>query len=830
MKNKENNEVTEPSDQQVYSLQRDWGPIVNVKPVISPDSRYIVIASGTTVKILSTESGSLIEEHLHHQHKVIGVQPANEDEEYVSCDENGCVCFWKFQSKENATKYDLKENYVEGKVQVFHYNRIRKELCLMVVKGQSSTSLLTFLPPYGTTEPSIIYDKIALEPNKMAVSACGNHLAYTTHITNKGVNLLKIVPSNRTKHPLPHYTKHPISCLTFHPQNEVLATGHINGQVLLWYEFTTTTPTKMKLHWHHTYLPDLAFSSLGSYLYTGGEESVLVIWELVADNVCFVPRLGMPIKFVTADTKNSIVAVCQLDNAITIVKPSTSRVERVIQGFAMNVDNPIPMPAGIQYDSRTRTVVTNGRTGHVQFYDIHHNKQLYHLDITMSNYLREVGKEKVYNTEVQLIAVSPSGLRMATIESRDDGVTSLELRIKFWSYITKDQEWCLNTSIDMPHQKAVTGVIFQPTSDETSSCVTGSEDGKFKIWEEIDNSDLYGTKSVWTCSRMGFYRNLPVGTINFSPDASLIAASFEGILTFWEPSSCQLKGTLSQPYLSEKILQVEFGRGEGCRSLVVCRSENWLYVWDLLTCSLSWRVSVHSAYLAADPLSPYMAIFSKDCNLFIFDPRRSKLVSLQENACKAPPLAAAFIPRITKAHESTFWNTHSALLYISQDQTLHTMEVSRDIKSANERIDGEVRQLLQESEGPLPSRTPFAALLAATKISHVTEEERAQKGAASFGLQLKKSTEFIQKVLNDTRVYRLDSLAQLTAEFSQLVIPGPQTSNDQEHEDEYERRIKEKVEQKSPEKKKSPFKKKHKKDLRKVAETDFSSLMDMLSL
>lgn len=55
-------------------------------------------------------------------------------------------------------------------------------------------------------------------------------------------------------------------------------------------------------------------------------------------------------------------------------------------------------------------------------------------------------------------------------------------------------------------------------------------------------------------------------------------------------------------------------------------------------------------------------------------------------------------------------------------------------------------QLLQESEGQQPLHTPFAALLAATRTSHISKEERAQKGKSSFGLQFEKSTEFIQKV------------------------------------------------------------------------------------
>lgn len=58
----------------------------------------------------------------------------------------------------------------------------------------------------------------------------------------------------------------------------------------------------------------------------------------------------------------------------------------------------------------------------------------------MSNYLCQDKKEKIHNLEVQFVAVSPSGLRLATTEYRDDGKTSLELRIKFWSYMPDIQE------------------------------------------------------------------------------------------------------------------------------------------------------------------------------------------------------------------------------------------------------------------------------------------------------------------------------------------------------------------------------------------------------
>lgn len=48
-------------------------------------------------------------------------------------------------------------------------------------------------------------------------------------------------------------------------------------------------------------------------------------------------------------------------------------------------------------------------------------------------------KEKIRNLEVQFVAVSPSGLRLATTEYRRDK-TSHEQRIKFWSFKPDSQQ------------------------------------------------------------------------------------------------------------------------------------------------------------------------------------------------------------------------------------------------------------------------------------------------------------------------------------------------------------------------------------------------------
>jgi FOG: WD40 repeat len=52
------------------------------------------------------------------------------------------------------------------------------------------------------------------------------------------------------------------------------------------------------LHWHAHAVSSIAFTSNGAYLLSGGEESVLVLWQLQTGKKEFVPRLGSPINTV----------------------------------------------------------------------------------------------------------------------------------------------------------------------------------------------------------------------------------------------------------------------------------------------------------------------------------------------------------------------------------------------------------------------------------------------------------------------------------------------------------------------------------------------------
>lgn len=68
----------------------------------------------------------------------------------------------------------------------------------------------------------------------------------------------------------------------------------------------------------------MAFAS-GNELYSGGAENVLVKWQLTSQRQYFLPRLGLPIRFISTDTKNNLLITAHIDNG-------ECRVERVCVG------------------------------------------------------------------------------------------------------------------------------------------------------------------------------------------------------------------------------------------------------------------------------------------------------------------------------------------------------------------------------------------------------------------------------------------------------------------------------------------------------------------
>ena len=149
-----------------------------------------------------------------------------------------------------------------------------------------------------------------------------------------------------------------LTCLAFHPTESYFATGNARGQIRLWYGVldeleATKSKDEVKalsttvadgaaqrstavFHWHAHPVASLAFTPNGAYLLSGGEEAVMVLWQLHSGHREFVPRLGAPI--VTLSVTNSVHAEQQVvarlrDGTIIFIGSQKLKISHTISGI-----------------------------------------------------------------------------------------------------------------------------------------------------------------------------------------------------------------------------------------------------------------------------------------------------------------------------------------------------------------------------------------------------------------------------------------------------------------------------------------------------------------
>lgn len=121
----------------------------------------------------------------------------------------------------------------------------------------------------------------------------GGHKSYVAQTNSPKAGFTKFVSPER------------LMCLAFHPSEDYFATGDDKGNIRSWYCLREELMAKSvgtekraqttTLHWHAHAVSSLAFTPNGAYLLSGGEESVLVIWQLHTGKKEFIPRVGAPI-------------------------------------------------------------------------------------------------------------------------------------------------------------------------------------------------------------------------------------------------------------------------------------------------------------------------------------------------------------------------------------------------------------------------------------------------------------------------------------------------------------------------------------------------------
>ncbi|NXN99488.1 WDR75 protein, partial [Rhinopomastus cyanomelas] len=747
------------------------------RAVFTADSKYLFCASGDFVKMYSLATEETLRVMGGHADLVTGLQlnPHNHMQLYSSS-LDGSIKLWDFMDG-----IPIKTFTVGSKLLALYVVSSCEDSVFVIIPKSGGRDTFQLVQVKLTRaagqdleakELSVVLDGVDASPKCTAFGREAEYVASVREVNlqvyffkRKQLNRFSI-SAVRTKSRNNLFT-----CVACHPKEDCIATGHADGRIRLWRNFCHKKEyTYSTLHWHHDAVLDLAFSVEGMSLLSGGLESVLVLWHNESDcRKDFLPRLGSAIEHISVSSDGALCCTLHSDNRITIVN-SNLRFSKSIQGLIKST----VVKTGLVVDPRTKALVLNGEPGHLQFYCLQSDQQLFSLDIVQRQYIHQAGLNQ---TDLVKVAFSAQGKWLATVEEREEA-TDPELQLKLWFFDEETQSFKLNTSIAMPHEDSITGVCFRDTDeldDDSLILVTAGRDRVFKVWVMEEDTDPEARQKVsWSCDFVGSYHNYQATNCCFSEDGSLLAVSFEETVTVWDSVTWDLKCTFCHP--PGKIRNICFGRLTCAKFLIGTTDYGFLCCWNLLSCALEWSAHLNVLVLQPDPLSEYIAAvswLSQESSLFVFKPNEPRPTCIQRNLCKEKIHLAAFVPRDKPeavGSEKYLWLRRSQLFFLTEGQELMTLST----KPLDERLTPSSKQLAVEESLPV---TPFSLLLG--KHRHQQSQEDVELGMLIVPNEHEQSSPVVKELLH-TPAHVLPSASFLCPIFINSLLISKQNQRAEE--------------------------------------------------
>ncbi|KAI0068107.1 WD40 repeat-like protein [Artomyces pyxidatus] len=439
---------------------------------------------------------------------------------------------------------------------------------------------------------------LGVSPSGLWLVGIGGHKAYVASTSNFRAGFVKFVSPEALK------------CLAFHPTEEYFATGDDKGSIRLWYcldekivvnvaNVEKRAPTTT-LHWHAHAVSALAFTPNGAYLLSGGEESVLVIWQLHSGKKEFVPRVGAPILSVTASRTGEEEYLLGLaDSSFVFINAARMKISRSYSRIKLDPAVSHSRPSSstsvpLTVHSLTSTLILpSSHPSSLQTYSPSSSKLLFELEVSPSNRVSRKDEKMLEPSRVEQAVISSSGEWLATIDSRTgDESFRGEVYLKIWQWDKSSGFWILNTRVGRPHGlKKVTSTAFSPAARDATALllVTTGEDGNVKSWRirTLKEKRTGLTEVFWVLRSTFTFRQETPRHVSWSPDGSIFAVSFGPYVSLYDPFTNALIQALTAPQSCDKVLSSHFV-GHGGRYLAAVGSTD-IVLWDLVTQSAQWH-------------------------------------------------------------------------------------------------------------------------------------------------------------------------------------------------------------------------------------------------
>ncbi|QDZ18697.1 WD40 repeat domain-containing protein [Chloropicon primus] len=425
-------------------------------------------------------------------------------------------------------------------------------------------------------------------------------------------------PSRKPEEEIPLYHTKSVTSLAISSGEDMLAVGDMVGQVLVYNLHEVSPLWKMDkqqrgnqpavlpatFHWHSSSVLALEWGVKDEtglapdvhYLYSGGSECTLVIWELPQGKRSYLPRFPAPLlsmKVCHSQREEvgmeSYLAVGCADNSIVVVNVVTKSRVCTVAGLQVPYNKVVSLRRN--QDGHAEVSLFKSNRGLLQKYDLDHDCQISKLSVSYNEDQTPHSKSKGKSFATfksrgkggdggTLLSYCAEEQHLCTVEQQTEG---MNIWLKFWSR-TPHKKYEVEKTVLNPHEKKVTCVLGH---QQRSLAITCSQDGKFKLWARVDND--------WVCSCQSSVPTSHINSCRFSGTGDVFVASFADNIGFWDTSNLDLLAVLKCPpsLLVESFQDIAL-ISEAKPAFVV---GNWvskkgnckgISVWNLLTLKHLW--------------------------------------------------------------------------------------------------------------------------------------------------------------------------------------------------------------------------------------------------
>lgn len=568
----------------------------------------MLIPVGAGVKVIEVETGipiRVISNIGRSEITQVLINPLKAETQIITCSVDGSLCVWDWTTGEQVKVFRTKHAMHSMIMKNFDSATSSLELLIVSLRlkgplgcnlpdhrklfnycGQKMTSLIEHVKLDMSTGAFSIRQVLkARGLTRLAINSTGDELVFNSRDEIKFCRLSEGFEVYRT---LKYSTT--ITRLQYHPSEPCLVLGDRQGRIVMWYCLNSgdNTLPQRTLHWHANEVTDMSFASGGRYLLSGGEEAVLVLWQIESGLRQYLPRLGAPIHFVTVSENDRWVAVSTSDNVVHLVSltsGSTLTVSKSVRGC-----KPIGSRGQIcKTSSNSSSLILPGNPGTLQVYDPVKDSVEGVLEVAPQNRPTGFVKKNKKVLEIVRTAVSPCGKWMITLEQRNSYKTQktiLTARLKFWGRQENDKtlSWTLLSSVDRPHADLITDLCIWKDSNGVPFAASTSRDGTFKLWK------INLQHGIWTCYHVGSYHDIPATAVSVDLTGTHLAISYGAAVTIWRLEDICLIEVL----MTTQTAQLNEARFLIDGSLVACCPESGTFVFNPINerLILSWHAPV----------------------------------------------------------------------------------------------------------------------------------------------------------------------------------------------------------------------------------------------